>query len=196
MDLPPMPPKKQGLVALLAGWLSDDEAAYLYGLARLVRDGCVVEIGSFRGRSTAALCYGVRDGHGVPLYAVEPHADYTGFYGGKFGGDDRAAFFQGMLNLGLAQTVRLVNLSSEVITPGWQIPVSLLWVDGDHRYEGVRRDIDCWAPHLAAGATVVFDDINDPEIGPVRVYNELIEAGWAKGPVVGKTGTLYPPKAG
>ena len=125
---------------------------------------------------------------------MEPHADYTGFYGGKFGGEDRAAFFQAMLNLGLAQTVRLVNLSSEVVAPGWTCPVSLLWVDGDHRYEGVRRDIDCWALHLAPGATVVLDDINDPNIGPVRVYEELIEAGWRQGPEVGKTGTLYPPE--
>ena len=55
-------------------------------------EGCIVEVGSFRGRSTAALCFGVKDGHDAPIYAVEPHADYTGFYGGKFGGEDRAAF--------------------------------------------------------------------------------------------------------
>jgi hypothetical protein len=41
---------------------------------------------------------------------------------------------------------------------------------------------------------VVFDDINDPKIGPVRVYGELIQAGWRQGPTVGKTGTLYPPE--
>ena len=74
-----------------------------------------------------------------------------------------------MLNLGLAQTVRLVNLSSEVVAPGWTCPVSLLWVDGDHRYEGVRRDIDCWARHLAPGATVVLDDMDDHKRGSVRV---------------------------
>jgi MMP 1-O-methyltransferase len=183
-------------VGKVQGWLSDEEAVYLFELARDVESGCIVEVGSFRGRSTAALCLGAEAGHNAPVYAIEPHEHYIGFYGGSFGGVDRTAFFQAMLDVGVTPTVRLVNLSSEVVTPGWTMPVSLLWIDGDHRYEGVRRDIDCWAPHLARGATVVFDDVNDPKIGPVRVVDELVAAGWRRGRDVGKTATLYAPEAG
>jgi hypothetical protein len=44
--------------------------------------------------------------------------------------------------------VRLVYLSSEVVTPSSRLPVELLWIDGDDRYSAVRRDFEPWEPHL------------------------------------------------
>jgi hypothetical protein len=73
--------------------------------------------------------------------------------------------------------VKLVSLSSEQITAGWRIPVRLLWIDGDHRYEGVRLDWESWRPHLTPGAIVVFDDASDPSIGPHRLIGELLRSG-------------------
>jgi hypothetical protein len=73
--------------------------------------------------------------------------------------------------------VRLVSLSSEQIVQDWRVPVALLWIDGDHRYDGVRRDFESWRPHLIQGATVVFDDAADPAIGPYRVVAELLATG-------------------
>jgi hypothetical protein len=61
--------------------------------------------------------------------------------------------------------------------PGWGLPVALLWIDGDHRYEAVRRDFASWRPHLMAGATVVFDDAADPAVGPYRLIVELLATG-------------------
>jgi MMP 1-O-methyltransferase len=72
--------------------------------------------------------------------------------------------------------VRLVYLSSEVVAPGWRRPVGL-WIDGDHSYEGVRRDWDAWRPHLIADATVAFDDSTDETIGPYRLIGELVARG-------------------
>lgn len=188
-----MPPELLAKVTAIDGWLEVDEAERLFELARQVTDGCIVEVGSYRGRSTAALALGSQAGGGAPVYAVEPHEAFTGVYGGKFGGPDRELFMRTMLALGLAGTVRLVNLSSEIVTPGWARPVALLWIDGDHRYEGVRRDIDCWRPHLLPTATVVFDDAVDPDIGPARVIAELEAEGWRRGPVIGKTLSLTQP---
>jgi hypothetical protein len=95
-----------------------------------------------------------------------------------------------MLELELTRTVRLVNLSSEVVSPAWPHPVALLWVDGDHRYEAVRRDWDAWSPHLLPDAKVVFDDALDPDIGPSRLISALQEEGWTCRATVGKTATL------
>jgi hypothetical protein len=55
--------------------------------------------------------------------------------------------------------------------------VGLLWIDGDHRYEAVRRDFEGWRPHLLPGAAVVLDDAADPALGPHRLLAELQEAG-------------------
>jgi hypothetical protein len=80
-----------------------------------------------------------------------------------------------MLGTKCYENVRLVNLSSEIVTPGWSEPVGLLWIDGDHSYEGVRRDWEAWRRHLVDGALVAFDDSVDETIGPYRLISELLE---------------------
>jgi hypothetical protein len=170
----------------IEGWLSLDGALLLYELARLVSSGCIVEVGSYRGRSTVALARGSAAGSNVPVYAVEPHEEFVGVLGGVFGPEDRAAFFQTMLRTGAYRQVRLVNLSSEVLSGGWMVPVALLWLDGDHAYQSVRRDFDAWAPHLTAGCDLVLDDAADPELGPFRLAEELGSEGWERVRLVGR----------
>jgi hypothetical protein len=165
-------------VASIDGWLSREAAVLLYDLARQVTEGCIVEVGSYRGRSTVALALGAAAGDGPRIYAVEPHEPFVGVLGGEFGPEDRAAFFRNMLRTGAYEHVRLLNISSEVLASGWKQPVALLWLDGDHAYEGVRRDFDAWEPHLLADCDVVLDDADDPELGPNRLVQELAGDGW------------------
>jgi hypothetical protein len=156
----------------LEGMIGDLEQELLTRLASEVGEGCVVEVGSWRGMSTIALANGAR----VPVYAIEPHEEFTGVLGGQFGPDDRRAFFENLLQAGVVEKVRLVNLSSEIVAPGWELPVGLLWIDGDHRYEGVRRDFTCWEPHLRG--KVAFHDAIQEKLGPFRLIEELLADGY------------------
>lgn len=173
-------------MASIKGWLTREAAILLYELARRVERGCIVEVGSYRGRSTVALARGVAAGHGVPVYAVEPHEPFTGVLGGQFGPDDRAAFYRSMVRTNAYRHVRLLNVGSDVLSPGWKQPVGLLWLDGDHRYEGVRSDFDAWEPHLVPECDVVLDDADDPQLGPHRLVGELTRDGWATVAEVGR----------
>ena len=159
------------------GWLSLEEAQLLHELAAAAGGGAIVEVGSYRGRSTVALSLGAAEGQGAPVYAIEPHEPFRGALGGEFGPEDRGHFFRNMLAAESYRNVRLVNLSSEVVTPGWKQPVALLWIDGDHRYEGVARDFSCWEPHLTDTARIAFDDSVDPGLGPYRLIGELLRGG-------------------
>lgn len=126
-------------VASIVGHLSLEEADCLYRLAPRVAEGCIIETGTFRGRSTVALVLGFQHGYGAPVYTLDPHEPFTGELGGQFGPQDRVAFLKNMLCTNCASDVRLVNLSSEAVTPGWQTPVGLIWIDGDHSYCLSRR---------------------------------------------------------
>src|ERR687893_1023519 len=65
------------LIEDVPGWLSDEEGEALYDLARACTGkGVIVEIGSWKGKSTVCLGLGSRAGASVPVYAVDPHADY------------------------------------------------------------------------------------------------------------------------
>jgi hypothetical protein len=186
-----IPAETLARIMALDGGIDADECA-LYAEARNLREGCIVEIGSYRGRSTAALALGTLAGFNVPVYAIEPHETFTGAYGGRFGPADRAIFFKNMLALGIAETVRLVSLSSEYVTEIWPMPVGLLWVDGDHTLRGVQRDIVCWHPHLRPDAVIIFDDATNPRMGPFAVIEEMLSGvEWVHGPSIGKTVTLF-----
>lgn len=166
-------------VADTEGWLSLEEAKLLHSLASGVRDGCIVEVGAFRGRSTIALSAGA--GEGVPVFSIDPHEEM--WVDGRLaysGPRDREAFFEAMIRSGAWKNVNLLNTRSETIAPGWDTPVALLWIDGDHSEEGVRRDWDAWQSHLIPGSIVAFDDAHDPNIGPFHLIADLIASGDAE----------------
>jgi predicted O-methyltransferase YrrM len=159
----------------IQGMISEAEVGALMRLASEVSpDACILEVGSYRGRSTSALALGA---NGAPVYAIEPHEAFEGIYGGQFGPQDRRAFFENLLHVGVVEKVRLVNLSSEVVCKGWNRPIGLLWIDGDHTLEGVRRDFEAWEPFLRPGGVVAFHDAHDPDGGPARLIEELCAAG-------------------
>jgi hypothetical protein len=165
-------------VLAVEGMLSEAEIKALMSHAAEVRSSdCIVEVGSYRGRSATALALGARRGDGAPIFAIEPHESFTGVLGGEFGPPDRVAFFRNLLRAGVVEQVRLVNLSSEAVSPGWNRPVGLLWLDGDHSLEGVWRDFDAWFDHLAKDAVVAFHDAADPKLGPAKVIDTLLSRG-------------------
>lgn len=166
-------PRDLRRVALTEGMTTIGEARLLYELAREVKSGCILEVGSYRGRSTVALALGAMRGAGTAVYALEPHEHFVGVNGREFGPEDRAAFFRAMLHSSCYQVVRLVNLSSEVVAAGWQTPIGLLWIDGDHSYHAVKRDLECWEPHLLEDGLVALDDSVNPDLGPAQVIAEL-----------------------
>jgi predicted O-methyltransferase YrrM len=62
---------------------SFEEATLLYNLAIELKHGCIVEVGSHRGRSTVALGSASLDAHGFPVYAIEPHEKFREVLGGS-----------------------------------------------------------------------------------------------------------------
>jgi predicted O-methyltransferase YrrM len=162
------------------GSVDPEEVEFLRGHARAVRRGCIVEVGSWRGKSAIALATGARE---VPeanrplVYCIDPHRPFVGVYGGKFGPHDRAEFYQAMLRSGCADAVALVNLPSVDAARAFHEEVGLLFIDGDHSEAGVQADVDAWFPRLLPGATVLFDDAKDPEVGPYKVIERLTRDG-------------------
>lgn len=162
---------------LAQGMVSFDEAQLLYRLAKGVQSGCIIEVGSYRGMSTVFLGRGSLDGNHPEIYAIDPHAKFVGILGGIFGPKDRTAFYQAMLATGCSEIVSLINLSSEMFAYKWKEPVSLLWIDGDHSYQGVKRDFESWLPHLTNDALIAFDDATDRNLGPRMLIDELKLSG-------------------
>jgi predicted O-methyltransferase YrrM len=164
------------LVESIEGWRPRDQADLLVRLAeRVERDQVIVEIGNYRGRSTAALALGAKLGHGAQVYSVDPHLDFIGPRGGRFGREDQQHLYANLARAGLGALVSVVGLDSRAVAESWRGPlVGLLFIDGDHRYKAVRADFAAWDPHLAPGAIVAFDDCDFADVA--RAVAELERA--------------------
>ena len=82
-----------------------------------------------------------------------------------------------MVETGLYHHVRLVNVTSEYLADKWPMPVSVLFIDGDHRYEAVKRDFESLRGKLAPSALVVFDNAANPSTGPGQLSREIVNGG-------------------
>lgn len=137
------------------------EKRLLWNLARAVSSGVIVEIGSFEGYSTIILAKALGDWGKV--YAIDPHT-------GKISeADEEESPYCGhdtwpRLNEHIRQSsvsyaVSSLKLKSEEAEKGWDKPVGLLWIDGSHKYEDVKKDFSIWRKHLVPGGVVVFHDM-------------------------------------
>jgi predicted O-methyltransferase YrrM len=151
----------------LAGLVSPAVGRALAVLAaEVAADEVIVEVGSFKGKSTCYLAAGAKAGRGARVVAVDPW-DSPGNVSGRFHFAEpatREMFDAQVRSVRLASRVTPLQGFAVDVAASWSGPqVGLLFVDGDHAEESVRADFDAWCPHLASGAVVVFDDYLSPK---------------------------------
>ena len=165
--------------ALVEGWLSDAQGRALF-LAAAETDGrgAIVEIGSWKGRSTTWLASGARLA-GRRVYAIDPHRRSREYPGAE----TLDEFLGNLARNDLAAVVEPLVMTSEEAAARIEGPVELLFIDGDHSYEAVRRDAELWLPRLIDGGTVMFHDVATAAYsGPRRVVREMVcRSPWFKG---------------
>lgn len=165
------------IVMSIDGQISRAEARTLIELARDTNPGSViVEIGTFRGRSTAALAFGSKLGNQNRIYAIDPHVMFTGVFGGEFGPKDQAELYQNLVKAGVGHIVAVVSLPSQAAARCWDRKnVGLLWIDGDHSYEAVSADYKSWSRFLVKDGLIAFHDQLAP--GVAQLLGELLDKG-------------------
>lgn len=53
--------------------------------------------------------------------------------------------------------------------------IDVLFIDGNHTYEGCKGDIDNWYPHMAKGGVMLFHDADETSPGVVQAIEEFIK---------------------
>ena len=76
------------------------------------------------------------------------------------------------------------------LAQNWNRPLRLLWIDGDHTYDGVRADFDGFAHHLSPGGIIAMHDLMHGFRGPDHVFIEeiLLSAEFGAAGIVGSIG--------
>jgi predicted O-methyltransferase YrrM len=133
-----------------------DSAYLLYGLARALKPQVAVEIGSARGRSACYVGRALKENGSGRLFAIDPHTHTN------WNDENSVATLDEMKrnlkSLGIEKQVEIIRDVSERAAARWMIPIDMLFIDGDHSYEGVKRDWELFSPFVVPFGVVVFHD--------------------------------------
>jgi MMP 1-O-methyltransferase len=158
------------------GFLGEREARFLGLLAACVPGhGAIVEIGSFKGKSTVMLAsVAARYGLG-PVVAIDPHTGPSPtdpILNATTSTFDE--FLASLKSAGVEEHVEAHREFSGAVAKDWNRPIRVLWIDGDHTYAGAKEDFDLFTTHLVEGGVVALHDALNAFEGPIRVFVEGI----------------------
>lgn len=187
----------------IPGQNDDDKLQLLASVARAAPPGDIVEIGCLYGRSAFALAWLAKFHDIGPLICVDPwkaasiqnqgndaallnrqayEIDWQRIFNAfvaSLSGFDNVNYIRKPSGLACAD-YRLAAVSEGICTEEFGNTkvcgeISIVHIDGNHRYEDVRLDIDKWLPLVKKGGWVLLDDyvwaFGD---GPRRVGDEIL----------------------
>ena len=142
----------------IEGAFSPEEAKVLFNKSMICGDiSNIVEIGSYLGRSSTVLGQ-VAKYRNHNLTCIDPFIDGCGNIKAK---DMEKHFRQNMDSLNLKY--ELLAMKSEDAVKIYDKEISLLFIDGDHTKQGVKKDKELWLPKVKVGGYALFHDYNERE---------------------------------
>ena len=147
---------------MIAGWLTKNEGRLLAYFAKRTK-GIIVEIGSYRGKSTICMARATKK----KIYAIDPHylRSYTKL----------------LANTKKYKNIIPIKKTSAAANKNWKLPISLLHIDGAHEYKFVKEDLKLWLPHLTSEGVFICHDAFAPYPEVWQAVKEEIfdRPGWA-----------------
>jgi len=171
------------------GMVQPKECAFLYDCALQCSQGVIVEIGSAQGLSTISMAMASKTGKRVKVYAVDPHngggatpdpgwwdMNDPGTPDPKYyinQGVSFTRFWANVQKFGVDDIIKpIINYSEIAIKEYPGEPIELLFIDGDHRFNYVRLDLELWSPFMLPGSIVAMHDSTYP--GVRKAINEIL----------------------
>lgn len=172
-------PKIINLAKSIEGHLSHNEMEFLAINAAIeYPDGYVLEIGSYKGKSTVILAKAAELAGDDFVIAVDPLTHESLEAHDLQGNADENIFqhdfFKNVRTFDVQKRVQFHQQYSYDFIKTFSGKIRFLWVDGDHSYEGVKRDIELFTPFLADYAIVAMHDVLHNLDGPIRCFAEEI----------------------
>jgi len=135
------------------GWTEPLEGCILHALtqATVGKGECVIEIGSFRGRSLAMLALALRGARSdAKLLSVDPHTELP-----HNAQHVRNALAEWGEERRLMQHIGPSDEAHRLLRPGC---ASFIFIDGDHSFDAVVKDFENYRDLLAPGGVMAFHD--------------------------------------
>ena len=168
--------------------------------ARSINAGRILEIGVFKGQTTAVLGQIAAENRGYVI-AVDPMkwASKPASLGEYFDAlfhpfSYEGAFWKNVKRVKNASVILRRNLSTDaelLDDPSDQLrDFDLAFIDGEHTYEGAVRDLRNWGSRVRPGGLILMHDVRDRFPGVMKAFEEFsklpfLRAHWPKRGSVG-----------
>lgn len=141
--------------------------------------GDIIEIGSWVGKSTSFLAKGCSIRNEGIVYAIDHFKGRPGYEKVYYGGlgtketiYDR--FTKNIREVGLEAYIKVLKMYSEEAREKIAGNIRLLFIDGDHEYESLSRDIELFEELLNNGGIIALHDYNITFPGVLKAVTERI----------------------
>lgn len=135
----------------IRGWMTEPELTWLAEQAQSHQ--AIVEVGSYLGRSTRALC----DHTSGKVWAVD---DWYGPRDVELDANQRRNIFGHFQKHMEGCEGKLEIVIADHGSPQFDVSPDMVFIDGDHSYASVHRDITFWREKLLPGGLLCGHDIN------------------------------------
>jgi predicted O-methyltransferase YrrM len=163
------------------GWLVPGQEEWFFETTRrLPRTANIVEIGSFKGRSTVSIALAcVHTNRRV--FSIDTFSgNNSDFVNGQnqiswSGSSFFAEFTSNIERCGVRDyVIPLIGLSTD-IAKVWNAPIHFLFVDGSHEYEDVIADFESFCHHVVSGGLIAIHDVTPEWEGPYDAWHQVIK---------------------
>lgn len=154
------------------------QTAYLFGLVRQMKARKVIEIGRYKGGSTFAIAAAM-DGEGQ-VWSIDIGEKENRLHSGRLRRSFDKQIAAACERFGLKVELIVGDSRTVEIESG---EVDLVFIDGDHSYEGVKVDFERFGTRVRVGGAVLFDDAFDEGLFRThsdsvgRLIGEILEGG-------------------
>jgi len=153
------------------GWMHEEELALLFCLAKKCKGkGVIVEIGSWKGKSTISLALGSKRGNKVRVYSIDTHTGKPEYESVLLTLEE---FKRNIRNARVDDQLIPIVKSSEEAAKDFDEQIELIFIDGEHKYEFVKKDFELWFPKIVDGGIIALHDTTTWP-GPKKVSEKYI----------------------
>ncbi len=156
------------------GWMTESELAFLYAIGSKMPEGAqVAEIGSWKGRSTVAICEALQK-RGGKLFCVDTFAGDPCIATLKLSVDleNDEVYTNFLHNTQEYDFLKVVRATSaQGVTQFADGSLDWVFIDADHSFEAVSADVAAWYPKVKPGGILSGHDYGYfPVIMALRRY--------------------------